>query len=578
MERKFLKNNLFLVILFLASLIVRFWKLDLFPISIIHDEINYVLNAKSLWNTGENIPWTASALFSWGEKNFDVVIAELPSILTSPWIGPLPLNHLNVRAPYALISSFSVVLLYLIAKELFKKEQIARLAGLIFAFNPWSIHFGRTALEVNFATFFFLLGTYFILLYNSWRIFWAFPAFLASFLSYLGAKLHFFPLILILLVWKYKTTGKKADKYPFFLFGLLAFLTVLVYFLTLNYQPTGKRAGELIFFNQEWASEIVNKERRQAIPNKGLNFFSNKATVILQRIGDVYLLAFSPVGLFAKGETVSVYSLWQHGQFYYLDFLLIFFGLLYVFAKYRKVFWLLVSIIASAPWVSSIDLVEKTFAVRAYPMFPFLALLAGIGFLYIKEQFPFGKYIVSVAAGLYILLILNFLNLYFFRYPIYSAERWFFSERLIAHYISLAEEAEDIDKIYIVTKENPKWVFEEYLFYSGNYNDKASIQRMNKRIRERNFSWKKAVFLDKCPQDIGKKDVLILDRRICPRDEQGKHGIVDLKDAGTVLIIENDLLCKNLPLQRYSRVTDMKNLYIERQERTIFCKNWISQF
>lgn len=89
------------LIIIATAIFFRVFLLDLFPVSIIPDELNYVLNAKSLWFTGHNIPLTASALFSWGETNFDIVISEVPSYITSLWIGPHSLNHFNARIPYA---------------------------------------------------------------------------------------------------------------------------------------------------------------------------------------------------------------------------------------------------------------------------------------------------------------------------------------------------------------------------------------------------------------------------------------------------------------------------------------------
>jgi hypothetical protein len=583
-SKNFFKKNAFLIFLFIISLALRAYRLDKFPIAMIHDELNYVMNAKSLYHTGKNIPLTATALLSWGEKDFDVVISELPSLIIVPWVGPNILNQFNSRILYVLISSFSVVLLYLIVKILLS-EPIANYASLVFALNPWSIHIGRTALEVNFSIIFFLLGVYFLIRKNA-SLFLSFTFFVAMFMTYLGAKLNFVPLIVIFLFYKYyiiKDKAKVSRKFLMYFFASLAVL--LTYTLSISGQPSGERTDELIIFERDWAASLVNDERRQAIPNTGLEIFSNKATVIIKRVLDVYLKAFSTTGLFSRGETVSVYSTWEYGQFHYIDFALIIMGLIALFAVNRKVFWLVAVVLAISPIVSSIDLVEHTYAIRAYPMFPFLAILSGVGFWYIRQNLRFGK-IVSIFIGVvYIGSILFFLNLYLYRYPVYAAERWFFSERIIANYVKHSMDFPEVKKIYVSTVESPKITFENLLFYMGLYNNKEQVEKANVIIKSKDFTYEKLTVVHGCPQENGISDteddgtILITHRRFnCLEEKPGYRGIVDLKDAGTVFVIRNDKLCEGLDLQRYYRPMDIGVFDVEKLSTESLCKNWIISF
>ncbi len=577
----FSKDKVIILSLFVIALLPRIYQLNRFPPGIIHDELNYVLNAKSLFHTGENIPLTASALFSWGEKNYDVVISELPSYLILLWVGLTKLSFFTARLPYAIVSSFSVVLLYLISKHLLGKE-IAKWSGLVMALNPWSIHFGRMALEVNFATFFFLLGMYLFLILPSRKIFYALVFLIAMFLSYLGAKLHFLPLITILLIYKYHSTkdSKKQKKIYLKVLGL-SLLILLAYVLTLDYQPSATRRVELILFERNWAASLVNQERLQAIPNAGLEILSNKATVIIRRIADIYLRGFSTIGLFTRGETVSVYSIWQYGQFHHVDFFLILLGLVITFSLSQQVFWLLITIILLAPTVSSIDLVERTFAIRAYPMFPMFSIIIGVGLWYLKEKIKFKRIIFGIVGLVYLVSLVYFFNIYFYRYPIYAAERWFLSERIIANYVIHAENNSNIKNIYVSTNESPKIVFEEYLFFSGLYENKENITKINENIENHKFSLGKVNYLDGCPENInlGEADVLISHKNFeCSEEEPGKRGIVDLKDAGTVYYIDNDLVCNQNDLARYYRPMETSAFDLEKMTKDEFCTNWIISF
>lgn len=575
------RQLLFIIFLFILALVPRVFLLDVVPFSMIHDELNYILNAKSQFYTGKNIPWTASALFSWGEKNFDIVIAEIPSILISGWVGSNNLSQFNARLPYSIISSFAVVLIYLITKKVLN-EKIAKIAGIFMAVNPWSIHFGRTALETSFATFFFLFGIFVLLKTNSWKILLALPLFLGGFLSYLGAKLLFLPIIIICLSLKFYAKGKPSKNIqPYLVFAAIAFITVLLYYVTLDFQPAGDRKIELLFFKTDWVKGIVDGERQQAIPNPLLEIFSNKATVILRRIADFYVAAFSTTSLFGKGETISVYSIWQYGQFHYIDLPLILMGLVWLFTLKRSIFWFVTAIIAISPFVSAINLVEQTYAVRTFPMFPFLIILSATGFWYILEKTRFGKIFAFCIALVYIISVGYFLHLYFFRYPVYAAERWFFNERLISNYARLAQDHPEINKIYVVTREGAKWVFEEYLFYSGIYNKEADVKSINEKLIIRDFSYGKVIFLNECPDvKLGGEDILIANiNSKCNSEEVGGHGFVDLKDAGTVVVITNDILCKNIQnLPRYYRITDINIFRIEKLTVEEFCKNWVVEF
>lgn len=569
------------IFLFLLALVPRIWKLDVLPPSMIHDELNYVMNAKSLSLTGKNIPWTASALFSWGERQFDVVISEIPSWVIAPYIGFVQLNQFNARIMYAVSGAISVVMLYLITKNILNKK-LAIIASVFMSFNPWSVHLGRTALEVNFALMFFLMGFYLIVANRGWKIFLSFPFFLMSFLSYLGAKLLFLPLIIIILVFHYLLNKPSSKNIKIYLLYIIsAFFVVFAYWITIKYQPAGSRTDELLIFENEWTSSIVNDERRQSIPNVGMELFTNKAVVLIRRVADVYLKAFSPIPLFSRGETISVYSTWQHGQFYYIDFFLIIAGLIWLYKKKAKVFWLISFLILLSPSVSSIDLVEETYAIRAFPMFPMMSILSACGVMFIFENIKFKKGFIILFGSIYLISVCYFLNLYFYRYPAFSSERWFLSEKIISRYLELAESDQDIENVYIVPFESKKVVFEEHLFYSGKYDNKKNVAVINEQMKNENFSIDSAIFSNECPKTtlLNKNDVLISEfRKGCVEGERGNHGILDLKDAGTIFIINNDLLCDDVDLPSYYRVFNINDFKIETMNKTEFCSKWIVDF
>ena len=565
----------FVIFLFLFSLALRLFLLDRFPIGMTHDELDYAMNAKSLYLTRENMPLTSPALFDFGNRDVDAVTGELPSFIIAPFIGPLDLNQFNVRYIYAIIGSFLVVVVYLLTERLFGKSLLSRMAGILMAVNPWSFHFSRTAFEHTLAAFFYLAGTYVFISTDRWRQFAALPLFVGGFLSYLGAKPLFAPLIIILFV--YKFMQKINYRKPLIIFAVIALSIFLGYYATLKLQPIGIRMGELVIFNPRFASGIVDLERKQAIPNLGLEFFSNKAVVLGKRVVNVYLGAFSTEFLFTRGEARGAYSFWQHGMFYYLDFPLIILGIIALYLLNKKAFWLMVLLLASSPFASSLDILDESYAVRSFFMFPFLVIFAAAGMWKIYSDF--GKKIFLFVSFIYFLLVINFLNLYFYRYPVYSAEGFFFSEKILSSYLSRVNALDQVRQINVYVRA-PKIIFEEYLFHQNLYITEEAVRLVNEKLKKRNFSDRKIVFTNDCPKDtrVVEGEISIYDRKLdCAGKKDRDLSILSLADAGEIFLLRNDVLCKNQEIPRYYRLLDSQKLKANQLSNFEFCENWIAR-
>src|SRR3989344_1300457 len=116
-----LDKKVLLVILILAF-IVRIVFLDISPPGFNADEAALGYNAYSLITTGKD---------EWGQtfplvfKSFSDYKPGLYVYLAIPFVWLLGLNELAVRLPSVLLGSFSIILIYLLAKELFRKETVA---------------------------------------------------------------------------------------------------------------------------------------------------------------------------------------------------------------------------------------------------------------------------------------------------------------------------------------------------------------------------------------------------------------------------------------------------------------------
>ncbi|MBI4059122.1 hypothetical protein HY404_02685 [Candidatus Microgenomates bacterium] len=573
----FVRANFYLILVFFLAFLLRVWWLNIFPIAITHDEQEYIMQAKSLFFTGQGIPTAPMfGLFSWGQQSSGNVLAELPSFLIAPIIGLFSSSQFIARLPYAFVSSLTVVIVYFIFSFLTKKKFLALLISLILALNPWSIHFGRTSFEFTFSVFFYLTGIYFAVKANKWSIFYALPFFTSGFLSYHGAKLLFFPLIALVCLWKY-LDNRKIDCKPLLSLVTLALLISFSYFVTLKYQPSNARAGELVFYNSDIASSSVDNERKSAVPGFQQQIFLNKATYFYKRLTDTYLHTFSTDFLFVSGENRGAYSFWIHGLFYYIDFPLIILGLIGLYTISKRVWWLIVGIIAISPITSVLSGGEPSYVIRSGLIFPLLAALSGIGIWFLLNQLK--RYRVFIGGAIliiYLFSVANFLNLYFTRYPIYNSEGFFFSNKVLSRYVDLNLAKGSATPIIISVVE-PRIVFEKFLFYN-NFYTKGSARDINQKIAQKDFSYKNIRFIDKCDQITATSSATYVyeAKMECNKQLQPTTRILSPVDAGSLFIIKNDKLCKSYNLSRYPRINKISEFNVYKLSEDDFCKIWIS--
>jgi len=141
------------------ALSFRLWRLDT-PKGYIFDEIYYAKNAYSLISSEVELDQQGGAEF--------VVHPPFGKWLIGIGIRLFGNNEFGWRSSSALFGSASVLLIYLIAKQLFKSEFLALSAALLMAVDGLSLVMSRVALLDIFLMFFILLTFYFLLKENYW--------------------------------------------------------------------------------------------------------------------------------------------------------------------------------------------------------------------------------------------------------------------------------------------------------------------------------------------------------------------------------------------------------------------------
>ena len=141
------------------ALILRLWRLNL-PKGYIFDEVYYAKNANSLIRNGVELNAQGQAEF--------IVHPPLGKWLIGIGIKVFGNHEFGWRISAAVIGTLSVVLIYLITKELFKSVFLSNIAAALMAFDGLALVMSRVALLDIFLMFFILLAFYFLIKNNMW--------------------------------------------------------------------------------------------------------------------------------------------------------------------------------------------------------------------------------------------------------------------------------------------------------------------------------------------------------------------------------------------------------------------------
>lgn len=563
------RRLLFFILLFAA--LIRLFLLNSFPTGISNDELHFVLNAKSVF-----LQFTDLARSGWNPLSFQTIpqeaSSELPFLLAAPFIGPLPLSLFWSKLFYVLISLTTIFLTYKITLILINPK-IALISAAVFTLNPWSVYVGKTAFDAPIALCFFLLFIYLALILRGWKLLLSlFPA-LIGFYSYIGTKVIFIPLVLIVSYFSFHFR-KKARILPYLVLVFGSLFIVIFYYLNIQKSSVLNRFSELISPNNPQILYQSQTDKNLSLRSPFKPIFSSPVAVLFRQSFSKYLNNFSPDVLFLTGDHTYLVSLWQHGYFYYLDALFLLLGLIYLFWKQRNVFLLLIGLILISPIPEAIRIDRiPAYAFHSVLQYPFLIILISAGIYFTLNSIPKLKYPLLFA---YTILFLNFIDIYFFRYPIFQSEGFNFSRRLLSRYLSLESTKSPI--ISVLAKE-PESLFRNYLFFNnqitrGNLNQiSETYQHSQKR---QHFVWENILITsnlaDINPQGVVISDIDITDPKYLSSD---KFSIARLSDPGKIFNIYRGITCSSTKLDPFTHNLNFTDFNLEFLPENQFCQKFI---
>jgi len=587
------------LLIVLLALFFRLYHLGQVPPGITHDEVHDLINAKSVALSGESTPESIHGIFTRKAEGWALdVYGDLVSFLLVPWMLIFPLSLFWSKIPFVLVSLSIVFLSGKLFENLTGKKNIGLLASLLVAINPWAIHFGRSAYENLFAYSFTLLGLCFFTRRRGNKINLALGtiACFLGFLSYFGMKPLFLLVVVIGTAYhcfsrlnndndNKKRNTDQFNKKELLVSGLLTILIGFIltggYLLLLKNSPAGIRLGELSVNSQQVdLKSEVDYQRRVSLEIPYIrDLLINKYLVLAKDYLTRYFAVLSPGYLFGQGEQgFDTYIISNHAFMYLIDFPLVIFGLIFLSSSMTATLFI-ISLIAILPITTLMSKFGANYyALRVGLLFPLLCGLSAVGIVGLYERLKgnFKAVFALGTVGIYIVSFIYFLAMYWYRTPFEKNNGWYFPERALMRYLNLLEQRTD-RKVFVVTANQQSPLFYLYAFYSGKYEKKESILRINEAIRSVRYSIGNVTFTDRCPnkEDL-KTNIYIFDGGVCNNNSSGLPRIASTRDTGQRFVIVNDPVCNELILNRYPYPRKIAEFNVEKMSREQFCKTWIT--
>lgn len=415
--------TIFLLSLILGTAIfLRIYRLDSVPPALSWDEVAVGYNGYSIANWGKD---------EWGEtfpivfKSFEDDKHPIHVYFTALSIKLLGLSDFSTRLPSAVFGSLSVLVIFFLSRNLFQASLVGLISALFLAISPYNLQFSRFNHEANFALFFFLLGLWMFFLgvkMKNWCLALSFLSFGLSLTAYQSSEVVL-PPIIILLVILYFGDLVKMKKMFFVSVGVFLLLSSLFVI-----EPS-LLGGARIEQNKPSFDLVKNEFLYQKTHNQLIGR--------AQLVSESYIKYFSLNYLFVSGDSNPRHSIQKIGEFYKLDVVFLFLGILSLLAYRSKVTLVVLAWALLAPLPGALSSLDPHAARSLFTMGSW-HIIAGLGFYRIILFFKkINLHFLIVALGLLVLSweFKNYLDNYYNFYPQKYAIEWQYGMRDIVEFV-----------------------------------------------------------------------------------------------------------------------------------------------
>lgn len=468
-----MKRIIYLILVLIVFLggFLRIYNLSGSPPSLNWDEVAWGYNAYSISETLKDEYGKVLPVFT---RSFDEYKSTLPLYLMIPSIKVFGLNEFGVRFPSALMGTLAIVLIFLLARQIFKDERIALVSSFVFAIEPWAVHLSRVYCDANEALFFLLLG-FLLFLYSKKRHYllpFSVLSFMLSMYTYNANKLLiplFLSALIVLNAGNLRQYSKKVLKVSLSILILFLFAFVVLAF-------TGQalaRAGSTNIFIL-WPRTQVLQFLIEKHPVSGLADFllHNQFFYFVWEVIGRFFAYFSPHNLFLREPQEPSTIMVGNSIFHPFEFIPWVIGLIYIMRnikKHKEFFALL--ILSPVPAIITWNWFQPG---RVMSLFAVFSILIGVGvvkvfeFLRIKKVLYFSFVAYGLVAAFYLFDSINV------QLPNRDAGNWQPGFRETVPVVMELEK--NYDQVIIETPHAQPYIF--YLFY-GKYSPQKYLDELD---------------------------------------------------------------------------------------------------
>jgi 4-amino-4-deoxy-L-arabinose transferase-like glycosyltransferase len=441
----------FLILIILLAFVLRFYKLATYP-ALNADEAAIGYNAYSLLLTGGD---EHGNLWPIHFQSFNDYKPGLYFYVVLPFVKVIGLNEWAVRIPGAALGVLTVLIIYLLTKELFKDEKISIFSSLLLGISPWHIHFSRGGWEVNLATFLIALGVWLFLKYvNGFRqkyLYLSIFAFALSLYAYHAARVVVPLLGVVLAAIYFKDLFRKVK--PIVVGGILL-VALLLPLLKDLVGPAGiSRAAGVGLFADPGPLNRINEQRGEHAVFTSLipKLFHNKVVNYGLAFLENWVSHYHGEFLFLSGDAIQRNKVPETGQLYLFEIITVVLGVIFLLRRFDKsskvVFvWLLIAPLASALTFQS------PHALRAHNMVIPITIISAVGLMVLFNWFGSLKRYKNLLFILFsFVMALNF-AMYLHMYWVHMAKEYPYSSQYgVKELVDFVKKNESTYKNIVVT-------------------------------------------------------------------------------------------------------------------------------
>ncbi|HWA52028.1 MAG TPA: glycosyltransferase family 39 protein [Patescibacteria group bacterium] len=350
-------KNLILVAIIVLAFVLRFWQLNNYP-ALNADEASNGYDAYSLLLTGKDQHGNSWPI---DFQSFNDYKPGLYVYLIMPFVKILGLNEWAVRIPGAFVGVISVYLIYLLVKELFKRDGVALVSAFFLSISPWHIQFSRGGWEVNVATFLITAGVLFWLKYFNgnqrklWQLILSIILFVLSMYCYQATRVVT-PLVgigLVVIYWK-QIWKNLSHVMTVIVLGIVLLLPLLLDFT--HGGVLNRAAGVGLFADPGPRSRVEEQRGEHGADSNSfiVKALHNKVVNYTLAFAENWMSHFHGEFLFLSGDSVTRNKVPETGEFYLTDIVFLTIGGVIILRTLKKketqilVMWIIVGPIASA--------------------------------------------------------------------------------------------------------------------------------------------------------------------------------------------------------------------------------------